>query len=235
VLYFKGEMIDKVMTKSSISDLKILKSGWVIVWIIVTVIVVSFVLWMPLHGEDVVPRTTITSVDDNGNYVQNGSSIVSTSIMINFTGIGARLPLSMHPNSITQFVCSLDGKPCPNINPGTRLTAGQQHNFAVRAVDTQGMYSNPATFSWTILTPQQATQKLINKVLFNLPKDVTTSLEPPLKAAVKQLNRNITAACNQLNARQTNGQLKATDLIQQGTAVQHAIRCSNIWSNSSRS
>lgn len=221
---------------------------------IVGVIVISFVLLMPLRGEDVLPRTTITSaLEDNGSYVQNGGSIVSrdlnslTPIEINVTGITADLPPSMHPNPIAHFECTIyvDGKPfkgCPNTNNGTRLTVGykvvpgQHYKLAVRAVDTQGIKDpNPATFSWIVITPQQATQKLINNI-FNLPKDVTTSLVRPLNATVKQLNRDI-APCNQLNvflnqlnARQTNGQLtlqQAAYLIQQATAVKHAIRCSN--------
>jgi hypothetical protein len=82
------------------------------------------------------------------------------------------------------------------------LVAGQQHTFAVRAVDTQGNKdANPATFTWTILTPQQAIQQnLINTVdNMHLSRGTTTSLEAPLNAAIRQLNSNNNiAACNTL-------------------------------------
>ena len=74
---------------------------------------------------------------------------------------------------------------------------------------------------------------------FNLPKGVTTSLEAPLNAALAQLSHiNNVAACNQLNAfsnqvnaKQTNGQLtsqQAEDLSQQAKAIQQSIGCSNV-------
>jgi hypothetical protein len=64
-------------------------------------------------------------------------------------------------------------------------------------------------------------------------------LEAPLNAALAQLNNNNhTPACNQLNAflnqvnaKQTNGQLtpeQAADLSQQAKSIQQAIGCSNI-------
>ena len=92
------------------------------------------------------------------------------------------------------------------------MVAGRQHTFAVRAVDTAGNKDpNPATFSWTVLTPEQAIQKLIGTInSFHLPRVVTTLLEAPLNAAIGQLNRPV-AACNilntllnQVNARITN-------------------------------
>jgi hypothetical protein len=90
----------------------------------------------------------------------------------------------------------------------------------------------------TTLTPTQAIQKLINTIdSFHLPKGVTTSLEALLNAALAQLNRNnptpacnqVNAFLNQVNAKQTNGQLtpqQAADLSQQAKAIQ--IGCSNI-------
>ena|SRR5215471_2480813 len=68
----------------------------------------------------------------------------------------------------------------------------------------------------TVLRPTQGIQQLINTIdSFHLPKGVTTSLEVPLNAALAQLNHNHdTPACNllnvflnQVNAKQTNGQL----------------------------
>ncbi|MGC1931838.1 MAG: hypothetical protein WA667_22950 [Candidatus Nitrosopolaris sp.] len=109
------------------------------------------------------PATLITSaVDGNGVTLQNGTgTTLSTSVKFTFTGSGV--------NSIASFECSLDGNPfstCATMNPGTvsynNLVAGQQHTFAVRAVDTQGIIDpHPVTFSWTILTPAQATHATI--------------------------------------------------------------------------
>lgn len=121
------------------------------------------------------------------------------------------------------------------------MVDGQQHTFQVRAVDTQGNKDpNLATFSWTVLTPTQATQKLIGTIdSMQLPTGTTTSLEAPLNAAINQLNgNNHIAACNQLNvflnqvnAKQTKGQLtpqQAADLRQQAIAIQRTSGCSNI-------
>src|SRR5215469_14650987 len=118
------------------------------------------------------------------------------------------------------------------------LAAGQQHTFLARVVDTQGNVDpTPASY---ICTPTQAVHQLINTIdSFHLPKGVTTSLEAPLNAALAQLNRNhdtpvcnqLNAFLNQVNAKQTNGQLtsqQAADLSQQAKAIQQSIGCSNV-------
>ena len=94
-----------------------------------------------------------------------------------------------------------------NTNPTTisynNLAAGQQHTFEVRAVDTLGNKDpTPATFTWTIITPQQAVQNIINTIEhMHLPRGTTTRLGTPLNTALSQLNRNNDAtACNTLNA-----------------------------------
>jgi 6-phosphogluconate dehydrogenase len=120
------------------------------------------------------------------------------------------------------------------------LVAGQQHTFKVRAVDTQGNKDpSPAIFTWTILTPSQAIQNIINTINnLHLSKGTTTSLEAPLNNAIKQLNRNHDVpVCNLLNAfldqvyqKQTGGQLtsaQAADLRQQATAVETSLGCSS--------
>jgi hypothetical protein len=193
------------------------------------------------------PATLITSaVDGNGVTIQNVTgTTLSTSIKFTFTGSGI--------NDIASFQCSLDGSSfstCATANPGTvtynGLSAGQQHTFAVSAVDTQGIKDpTPVTFSWTVLTPTQAIQKLINTIdSFNLPTGTTTSLEAPLNAAITQLgHNNNAAACTQLNnflnqvsTKQTNRELtsqQAADLRQQTAAIQSAIGCSKTASSSS--
>jgi hypothetical protein len=186
-------------------------------------------------------HTTITSsTDGNGNPVQNGGSTVSPSITFQVTATPGS-------NPIERFECGLDVSSfstCASTSPGmvtyNNLVAGQ-HTFTVRAVDTQGNKdASPATFSWTVLTPTQATQKLINTINgMQLPTGTTTSLEAPLNAAITQLNANnhiaacnqLTAFLNQVSAKQTSGLLtsqQAADLRQQATAIQRAIGCSNI-------
>ena len=120
------------------------------------------------------------------------------------------------------------------------MAVGHQYTFEVRAVDTQGNKDpSPATFSWTILTPQQAVQNIINTINnMHLSHGTTTSLEAPLNAALGQLNRNNhAAACNtlnvflnQVNAKEGNGQLtsqQATDLRQQAIAIENSLGCSS--------
>jgi hypothetical protein len=126
------------------------------------------------------------------------------------------------------------------------LEAGQKHTFEVRAVDTQGNKDpTPDTFTWTVLTPKQAIQKLVDTIdSIHLSKGTTASLEAPLNAAIRQLNRNNdVAACNTLNAfldqvsqKEIDGQLtakQAADLRQQATAIQDELGCSSSSSSSS--
>lgn len=113
-------------------------------------------------------------------------------------------------NPIAGFECSLDGgsySSCAKANPATinfdDLAAGQQHTVKIRAVDTQGNKDpNPDTFSWTILTPKQAIQKLIATIdSMHLSKGTRISLEATLTATVNLLNRHLdVAACNTLTA-----------------------------------
>ena len=61
----------------------------------------------------------------------------------------------------------------------TTWQQGQEHTFKVRAVDNTGNKDpTPATFTWTIITPQQAVQNIINTIEhMHLPRGTTTSLE----------------------------------------------------------
>ena len=187
------------------------------------------------------PNTIITSsIDGNNNPVQNGESTTSNQIIF-------QVSATPGSNPIAGFECSLDASPfsgCAATNPGTvsydNLAAGQQHTFEVRAVDTVGNKDpTPATFSWTILTSQEAVQNIIN-TLYNmhLSKGITISLEAPLNTAIRQLDRkNDIAACNSLNAfidqvdqKETNGQLtsaQAEELRQPATAIQNSLGCSS--------
>jgi hypothetical protein len=95
----------------------------------------------------------------------------------------------------------------PHTNPTAvsynNLAAGQQHSFKVRAADTlENKDPTPATFTGTILTPQQAVQNIINTIdNMHISRGITTSLEAPLNTAPNQLNRNnYVPACNTLDA-----------------------------------
>jgi YVTN family beta-propeller protein len=192
------------------------------------------------------PNTVITSsIDGNNNPVLNGGSTVSTSITF-------QISATPGTNPVAGFECSLDDSAfstCATTNPGTvsydNLAAGQQHTFEVRAADTQGNKDpTPATFTWTIITPQQEIQNLINTIRhMHLSRDITTSLEGPLNNAINQLNRNNNAAaCNTLNAflhqadaKEANRQLtsaQAAELRQQATAIETSLGCSSTSSSS---
>ncbi len=195
-------------------------------------------------------QTTINSATDgDGNPVEDGGSTVSTAITFQVTATPGT-------NPVADFECSLDGQPfskCSSSNPATinidDLGAGQLHTLSVRAVDTQGNKDpNPDTFSWTVLTPKQAIQKIVDTIdIMHLSKGTTTSLEAPLNAAIRQLSRdnNNLATCNlfdaflhQVNSKEANGQLtskQAADLRQQATATQDTINCSSPHSSSSNS
>ena len=89
-------------------------------------------------------------------------------------------------------------------------------NVYVTDFNTNDAPGNTLSVISTVLRPTQGIQQLINTIdSFHLPKGVTTSLEVPLNAALAQLNHNHdTPACNllnvflnQVNAKQTNGQL----------------------------
>ncbi len=182
------------------------------------------------------PNTLITSaIDGSNNPVQNVGSTASDQIAFRFTASGGTPPIT--------FECSLDNSAfssCFSPETYNNLAAGQQHTFKVRAVDTQGNKDpTPATFTWTILTPQQAVQNLINTIdNMHLSRGTTTSLEAPLNTALSQLNRNnYVTACNTLNAflnqvkaKEGNGQLtsqQAADLRQQATAIETSLGCSS--------
>ena len=122
--------------------------------------------------------------DGNGATVKSDGSTVSTSITFHVTATPAT-------NPIEGFECSLDGDPfstCASTNPTTinfdNLESGQQHTIKVRAVDIENNKDpTPDTFTWTILTPEQATQNLINTIdSMHLSMGTTTSLEAPLNA-----------------------------------------------------
>ena len=95
----------------------------------------------------------------------------------------------------------------------------------------------PATFSWTIISPQQAIQRLISTIdNMHLSRGACISLETPLIITIKLLNRQLgTAACNtfnaflnNVNANQASGQLtaqQAATLREEAAPIQRAMGC----------
>src|SRR5919198_4690577 len=96
----------------------------------------------------------------------------------------------------------------------------------------------PATFSWTIISPQQAIQRLISTIdNMHLSRGATISLEVPLTITIKLLDRHLNVgACNTFNAflnnvdaNQAKSQLTAQQaaiLRQQASPIQQAMGCS---------
>lgn len=175
------------------------------------------------------PDTTITSATDgNGAPVTNGGSTVSTSMAFGFTGTDAV--------GVASFQCSLDGAAftsCTSPQSFAGLSVGG-HTFQTRAVDTTGNTDpTPASRTWTVLTPAQAIQDLINTVNgMGLPSGVTTSLTAPLNNAN---TNNVPATCgklnafiSQVNAKEANGQLtaaQADQLRQSANAIKASLGC----------
>jgi hypothetical protein len=156
----------------------------------VSVISTSTVVQPPTH-------TTITSaIDGNGNPVPNGGSTPSTSITFQVTATAGT-------NPIAGFECSLDGSPfssCATTNPATigynNLAAGQ-HTFIVKVVDTQGNSDpNPVTFSWTVLTPTQATHTTINSAQLHVRTNTAQKQECKTAGGTSPISGSCTAASN---------------------------------------
>ena len=146
------------------------------------------------------PNTTISSaIDGNGAIVKDGNTSLSTSIEITFTG-------QPGSNPIAGFQCSLDGSKfssCASPFVASNLAAGVKHTFQVTAVDILGNRDpTPAQFSWTVMTPTQGIEQLIQLIEnMNLGHGLQTSLIASLNAALDNLNHNNhVSACNQLGA-----------------------------------
>jgi uncharacterized repeat protein (TIGR01451 family) len=133
------------------------------------------------------PGTSITSaLDGHGAVVTDGDSTVSPNLTVNFTGTDLV--------GVTGFECDLDGggfssNSCTSPKEYTHQSVGG-HTIKVRALDgAANVDDSPATFSWTILTPAQAVQKLRALVeSLGLPQGTTNSLVKKLDDAFKLLN-----------------------------------------------
>jgi YVTN family beta-propeller protein len=183
-------------------------------------------------------KTTITSaVDGNGAAVQNGGTTLSNSIRFTFTATPGT-------NPIAGFVCNIDNSPfssCTSPATFNSLAVGS-HKFTVSAVDTLGNNDpNPAIFSWTILTPAQGIEQLIQMINgMHLNLGTQTSLDAQLNGILTMLslpsNNNQLPACPHLNAFVNTvvpdylhaGQLnpnQAAQIIQSAQNIQKALGC----------
>lgn len=170
------------------------------------------------------PETVIT--DSHG--ITNGGTTLSQYETFFFVGNDTLW--------LAGFQCSADGSPyalCTSPVTYGILAVGT-HSFQVRAFDAAGnVDASPASFSWDIVTPAQAVQNIITSISnMGLPAGVANSLTAPLN----NINPNNTsAACgkldaflNQVNAKQSNGQLtaaQANQLRQQANAIKAQIGC----------
>jgi hypothetical protein len=185
---------------------------------------------------DTLPDTTITAVvDGTGTPVTNGGSTSSAVMVFTFEGSSTI--------GISGFECSLDSAAfitCYNSWGYSNLAMGS-HIFQVRAVDTAGAVDpSPASFTWTLATPAQSIQDLIDAVnSMGLPKGVANSLTAPLGQASAKLDdknlKNDVAACNkldafinQVNAKGKSGQLtpdQAGQLLEMAYAIKANLGC----------
>jgi hypothetical protein len=151
-----------------------------------------------LEADNIPPETSIGSaVDGNGTSLADGDSTLSDSIEITFSGTDNA--------EVVSFECSLDGaafSTCTSPFTASGLSFGS-HTFEVRAVDTaDNTDPTPASFTWTIVTPAEATQELIEDVeALNLERGIENSLIARLDSTIRSLeNGNVRAAINSLQS-----------------------------------
>jgi len=188
--------------------------------------------------ENTPPETLIISVISGNNvHLNNGDSTSSDTITFTFTGTD--------DVAVVGFECRLDGTsqifaPCTSSITYANLNTGM-HTFEVRAIDTSGNIDpTPASFSWKILTPQEAIRMISDTInSMNLPKGTETSLNGPLHNAIQLLEdhdpTNDISVCDklasfieQVNAKEANGQLtldQAVELRQQAMDLQNSLGC----------
>lgn len=182
------------------------------------------------------PDTNINSaLDGNGAAPASGGSTLSNSITLNFGGTDAV--------GVMGFQCSLDGAaygPCTSPVGHSALSLGS-HVFQVRALDAaDNVDASPASYTWTVVTPAQASQNLITAIdNLGLAAGVANSLTAPLGQASQLLNdnnpNNDSAACGKLNAfinqidtKVQNGQLtsaQSSQLLQTANALKTSLGC----------
>jgi YVTN family beta-propeller protein len=196
-----------------------------------TVSVISSTATVPIP-----PYVTITLADVDGFRIQDGDTTLSTFIRFTFTATPGI-------NPVAGFECSLDNNAfssCSSPTIPTNIASGI-HTFKVRAIDVlHNIGSSPASFSWTILTPAQGIQAVINLINSqNIPTGVKDSLTGPLKQSIFLLMdnnpNNDVAVCHRLDAFLSQvdsyatwsriSQSLADELTSQAQAIETAIQC----------
>ncbi len=123
----------------------------------------------------------IEGTNGNGVVVASGGATVASSMTFRFA--------ATDPSQTAGFVCSLDGAGSGCSSPVTYfgLLPGA-HTFVVSAVNAAGQSGPPAAFAWTVWTPAQATQALIDSVrALGVPYGVKKNLIDPLQVTLKIL------------------------------------------------
>jgi DNA-binding beta-propeller fold protein YncE len=150
------------------------------------------------------PETKLAKpIDSENESIRNGGYTLSTSMTFRFRGID-------DSGVIASFECKLDDAPtftpCTSPTTYTDLSYGR-HIFRVKAIDGAGNTdATPSVWRWSILTPAQGVQKLINWInaIDDLDNGAKSSLLAPLKGIVKTLNdgnpSNDSSVCGKLDA-----------------------------------
>ena len=131
------------------------------------------------------PETTIDSATDgNATPVAADGATFSDSITFAFSGTDNV--------EVAGFEYSLDGGAFVSGTSGISfggLSLGS-HTFQVRAIDTSdNIDPTPASFTWTILTPEDATDAVISRIDdLALPTGTANSLTGKLEAIIEQLS-----------------------------------------------
>jgi len=182
------------------------------------------------------PRSTIVSATDaSGAPLSNGGQTLFGPASFNFQGSDA-------VSGVAGFECSLDNSLFTTCSsPFSGGTSVGSHIFQVRALDTAGNVDpTPELFTWTIVTPAQATQKMIDTVKgMGLDNSTQKSLLGPLTGALRVLSdtnpNNDLSVCSilkgfviKVDQYETSGKLSSTQaasLRLQATSIQVKLGC----------
>jgi len=182
------------------------------------------------------PDTSIDSIIDGNGIDLSDMTTVSTGVEFSFSGTDAG-------SGVASFECNINAAgfaACTSSQIYAGLSLGN-NTFEVRAIDVVGnIDQNPASFSWTIQTPGEVTDELIQDIKdLGLAKNVENSLLGPLKKVSKILDDgnpdNDQAACdkltkfiNNVNDKESSGKLDtviADSLEADAQAIKDAIGC----------
>ena len=184
--------------------------------------------------------SSLTAVDGNNQELSGtggDTTTLSTSIKFTFEATDNEDA----PEDLT-FECRLDSTDepdftaCTSPKEYTDLDFGE-HTFEVRATDTSDNTGSAAIFTWTVQTPEQATQNLIGYIEgLNLDRGTKNPLTKPLEAIKMNIAKGNTAdACSSLsdfltkvndfegNGKLTSGQ--AGEIRGQAEDIQKALDC----------